>query len=356
MNRYYHFLLPIVLVLFFACEKPVQMVSLDTNKLPYPKLSDYHFFTGEMKALQPNEKVVPYTLNTPLFSDYAHKARFVWMPAGKSATYTKESILDFPEQTVLIKTFYYPQDFSKPEKDWNIIETRLLVKIKEEWKAYTYIWNKDMTDAELDIVGDTRAMSWKDEQGKTQEVKYLIPNKNQCKSCHNSQEKLQPIGPKANNLNKAYAYSSQETKNQLEKWAEVGYLTGYNKAETQAKMPDWADKNAPLDARARAYLEVNCGHCHNEKGPGGSSGLSLTYQEMDIHKIGLCKSPVATGRGSEGLLYDIHPQSPDSSILLQRMISNDPGNMMPEIGRGMIHTEGVELIRAWIKGLEGKCK
>ena len=78
---------------------------------PYEKLSQYQFFKGNLADLQPNDRVIPYDLNSPLFSDYAHKARFVWMPEGTSASYTTESVLDFPKGAAIIKNFYYENDF-----------------------------------------------------------------------------------------------------------------------------------------------------------------------------------------------------------------------------------------------------
>ena len=53
---------------------------------------------------------------------------------------------------------------------------------------------------------------------------------------------------------------------------------------------------AKLEDRARAYLDVNCGHCHNPKGPADTSGLWLDAAHHDPRRLGLCKPPVAAGR------------------------------------------------------------
>lgn len=349
-RRFSQITLLISATLFFSCHHETPPVAIDFGKIPYEKLSDYHFFTGDMQDLLPNSQVLPYDLNSPLFTDYAHKVRFVWMPKGVSAHYTQVGILDFPNQSILIKTFFYPQDFAKPADNKQLIETRLLVKNKDTWQAYTYVWNENQTEAVLDVVGDTRKMEWKDETGNLQTANYVIPNKNQCKSCHNFKENLLPIGPKVANLNKDFVYSDKESKNQLEKWAEMGYLTGFDAQQIHPKMAQWDHpQSGTLHERAMAYLDINCGHCHNPNGPGGSSGLTLTYQEKDLHKIGLYKSPIAAGTASGGLLYDIQAGKPDSSILLRRMLSTNPGEMMPEVGRTKVHTEAVTLIRTWIQ-------
>jgi hypothetical protein len=83
--------------------------------------------------------------------------------------------------------------------------------------------------------------------------------------------------------------------------------------------------------------------------------LHLTSLEKDPAHLGFCKSPVAAGKGSGGLRYDIHPGQPDSSILVYRMQQQDPGVRMPELGRQLLHEEGVALIREWIASLPGDC-
>jgi len=60
---------------------------------------------------------------------------------------------------------------------------------------------------------------------------------------------------------------------------------------------------------------------------------------------------VATGRGSGSLKYSIVPGGADKSILLYRMISTDPGIMMPESGRSLTHTEAIEMIEDWISSM-----
>ena len=106
-------------------------------------------------------------------------------------------------------------------------------------------------------------------------------------------------------------------------------------------------------------MDVNCGHCHNPQGTANTSGLYLTSSEMDLMRLGVCKVPVSAGQGSGDLLFDIVDGKPEESILLRRMDSTVPKVMMPELGRTLIHREGVELIREWIRSLRsgrGECK
>ena len=114
----------------------------------------------------------------------------------------------------------------------------------------------------------------------------------------------------------------------------------------------WDDpKSGTLDARARAWLEINCAHCHNPQGPARNSGLDLLASQQKPTSFGIGKPPVAAGIGSGGLAFDIVPGQPDKSILVYRIASTHPGIMMPELGKRLVHDEGVALIREWIAAM-----
>lgn len=319
---------------------------------PHKLLSEYGFFDGELAHLNPGEGVLPYDLNTPLFSDYSQKARFVWMPDGTSASYTEDHVLDFPIGAVLIKNFFYNHDDRDPSLGRKIVETRLLINRGEEWDAYGYIWDEDQKDASYTIVGDIKDISWVDIDGKDRQVNYIIPNKNQCKSCHAYKEKLMPIGPKARNLNKSFAYHDLSA-NQLDRWQEVGYLTG-DLPDHKPAVAQWDNSEEDLHKRAMAYLDINCGHCHNPNGAGHTSGLTLLAESEPGLKLGIYKPSVAAGAGTGGFTYGIDPGSPESSIMIYRMATDNPGAMMPEVGRQLVHAEGVALISEWIDQLPAK--
>ncbi len=343
-------------ILHTRCGRPATAaVHFDPGAVPYPRLSEYRFFTDLPRQI-PNERVLPYELITPLFTDYAHKARFVWMPAGVNATVGEAGELVFPNHTVLIKTFYYPADYSAPEKDWDGVETRLLIKRQGDWEAYTYVWDENQSDARLTRVGAFREVSWIDPAGRAQRIEYVAPNQNQCKSCHNRNNRIEPIGPKVRNLDKAVRYPDGLTANQLDRWQSQGLLAAGDWPDAFPALADWTDTAAyDLNQRALAYLDVNCGHCHRPDGPAHTTGLYLTYDQTEPTRLGICKPPVAAGKGSGGRRFGIAPGKPDASILVYRMESNDPGVMMPELGRVIPHREGIDLIREWIAGLEGGC-
>ncbi len=325
-------------------------VKTKTSK-PNQKLSEYHFFKGNIADQIPDNEVFPYHLATPLFSDYAEKLRFISLPQNTKITYSPKDVFGFPVGTTIIKTFYFPNDFRKPESGRKLMETRLLVHETEGWKAYEYIWNREQTDAFLEITGGKQAIEYVDLKGKTQKRDYLMPNQNQCKSCHNRDEKTVPIGPTARQLNSDLDYG-QGLENQLVHLQKLNYLDSLPSLSTIEKAAIWNNSNTgSLNDRARIWLDINCAHCHNDHGPAKTSGLNLSIHETDLSKLGINKTPVAAGRGSGNKIYDIFPGKPDKSILLYRLQNTDPGIMMPETGRTIVHHESVELIKEWIKGL-----
>ena len=336
-----------VVGLLLGCKSTVQ-VHLDPEREPFERLSDYHFFTGKLSDLHPAEKVLPFAPVATLFSDYAEKSRFVWMPVGASAIFNPDVTFAFPAGAVLIKNFFYPRDDDSRE----IVETRLLVKRADGWDALTYVWNDQQTEAYLEIVGSDKMIVATLPDGSVEPFQYVIPNKNQCKSCHEFNKKLEPIGPKARNLDFEMAYLSGPA-NQLDKWVEMGYLD--RRSEISNPLVDWSDEAMPIHDRALSYLEINCGTCHQQGGAAYVSGLYLTHSTDDPSQLGVCKGPVSAGKGSGGLKYDIVPGQPQASILVHRMITQDPGAMMPEIGRKLVHQEGVALISQWISEMDGGC-
>lgn len=341
---------------FQKCVQTAKGVNIDVSLPAFDQLSKYQFFVGDIKELSPNKDVLPYDLNNALFTDYADKLRFVWMPKGVAAEYhNSDEVLGLPVGAVLIKNFFYNNEANDLSKGRRIIETRLLVNRGEKWDALTYVWNDEQTDAMLTGIGDIKKVSWVNASGENMNINYVVPDKNQCKGCHEYKGKLMPIGPKVRNINKIYKYIDGE-QNQLEKWASVGYLSNFKKDEEPPRTAQWDNpESGTLHQRAMGYLDINCGHCHNPNGPGGVSGLNLSYFNELGPTLGICKSPVSAGKGSGGNHFDIVPGNPDKSILLYRMESTDPGAMMPEVGRTVVHVEGVELIREWITKMEGEC-
>ena len=357
-----------------GCDAPREAVTIHEHNAVPDNLSDWHVVEAIDGKLVLNERVTPYDLNTALFTDYAHKLRTVWMPEGANAVYGEDDF-DYPVGTVISKTFYYPlatdgsvlntddysADFAGSGLNLNkvkLIETRLLVKRVDGWQALPYVWNEAQTDAVLEIAGDAKRLQLVSADGSSERFTYVVPDANQCAGCHadnHTQKAIRPIGPRARHLNKDYAYQ-EGTENQLLYWQQMGYLSGLPELAAVPRNVDYKDVAASLDERARSYLDINCGHCHNPSGAADTSGLMLYGAEHDMRRLGVCKPPVAAGTGSGDRLFAIVPGSPEASILNFRVESTDPGAMMPELGRSLAHKEGAELLKQWIASMPGSCK
>ncbi len=313
------------------------------------QLSEYAFFTGPLANLQTASNVFPYEVNAPLFSDYAEKARFIYLPAGTKMQYSANASFDYPEGAVLIKNFYYWKNAAQPEQGRRIIETRLLLKDAKSWKALEYVWNMEQSDASLEVAGGVTPVSWQMANGKQQRIDYTIPNLNQCKGCHSYKGQFTPIGTTTKQLN----MNLPGGENQLLLFQKRGILDlpEHFDPSQAAHLADYR-KPGNTDAAARAYLDSNCAHCHNPHGPAGTSGMFLNVEENNPEHLGIGKPPVAAGRGSGKRKFGIVPGKPAESILLFRMEDNDPGIRMPEIGRQLMHEEGVALIKNWIREMK----
>jgi uncharacterized repeat protein (TIGR03806 family) len=335
-----------IVVLLASCARaPVAVKSFVEE--PFPEnLSDWHLFIGHGQALQPNQGVLPYDLNTPLFSDYALKYRFVWMPPGTAAHYHEEQAFDFPVGAILAKTFAFPGSGGQQR----LIETRLLIRGKSGWVGLPYVWNERQTDAQLQLAPDPVSINYSDPAGHKHEFTYFIPNANECKQCHENARVMLPIGPKARNLNKEYAYPDGAA-NQLARWTQVGYLQGAPSPQNAPRAARWdMPVSGTLEQRARAYLDNNCAHCHQPGATAGYTGFDLRLTSGGLTTLGLCKSPNSAGRVGT-LVYDLVPGKPEESILVARMESTRPKEMMPQIGRSVVHEEGLALIREWVRSL-----
>lgn len=316
------------------------------------RLSSYRLF-DDANAQAPADGVVPFELNTPLFSDYADKSRFLFVPPGEAMQWDDVESFAMPVGTIIAKTFWYPHDKRDPAAGRDLIETRILLHRADGWEAAAYVYDDADEEAHLAVAGARVDVAWTHDDGEARTVEFAVPDKNQCKNCHEETSgTMAPLGPKARHLNRQGAAGQG---NQLAHWRELGALT---QAPPEASWPRAAVASDPasgtLEERARAWLDISCAHCHNPRGAARTTGLDLSITAQPA-ALGVCKSPVATGRGSAGRLYDIVPGRPDESILTARIESNEPEVKMPELGRTVTDDAGVALVREWIAAMPGAC-
>lgn len=300
-------------------------------------LSAYGFFNGG--ADKPAPRLIPYSLKTPLFSDYAEKQRFISLPKGAKLTVGADGRVSFPVGTTLIKSFGYPD----ASGNWKIIETRLLIHRREGWVALPYVWRADGKDAELKLGGTRVPVSFTKPSGEAMSISYAVPNKNQCKQCHSTKDAITPIGPVWQNLDFPDARALRLF---------LSHFESLNQVPPPTKLLWDEPKSIVTERSAMAYLKVNCGHCHKPSGSASNSGLFFDDHDGGGAALGIGKRPVAAGRGSGNFDFVIEPGHPERSILIHRMKSTDPGVAMPELGRATAHDEGIKLLEDWIRAMK----
>lgn len=321
---------------------------------PFLALSSYNFFAGAIKSLSPNARVIPYKPISSLFSDYALKKRFIWMPEDVTGSYNGDGEpLDFPTGTVLIKNFYYENVL--PSNTTQLIETRLLYKTEEGYKFAEYFWNDDQTEAFLDVAGDGayKDISWI-QNGMQRNITYRMPAGSECFTCHKSNALNAPIGLKPQSLNSNYNYP-EGTENQLTKLTNVGYLEN-NLPEEIVTVIDYVDQSQPLDLRVRSYLDINCASCHQDEGHCNYRSMRFAFDENELlENRGVCIDPDDSFPELEHQKI-IKPGDPENSVLFARLSTNAQNRKMPLLGRNSIHEEGLELLEEWILSLTDSCE
>jgi len=312
-------------------------------------LSSYRLFT-DIPGQVPAAGVTPYLLNTPLFSDYTDKHRFLWIPPGETIQWSDVDTLDLPVGTLIAKTFAYLDDLRVPTGGRRLLETRILTRRATGWEGAAYVHDAATGDAVITSGAKTIDVTWIHDDGLPRTNAYVVPSKNQCKNCHDEHDEVTtPIGPKARHLNRD---------GQLEALIARGVLVGAPADPlTWPRSPVFDDPSTgTVDERARAWLDINCAHCHNPTGAARVSGLDLSIGQTEMFQLGVCKPPVAAGQGSGGREWGIVPGMPDASILVYRIESTEADVKMPELGRNLVHTEGVAVVREWITGMTGTCQ
>ena len=339
-------------------------VTLNPNTKAPAKLSMTALLRAVQGTISHHPELVPYTLNTPLFSDYAVKKRAIWLPPGTAMTYVPNGPFAFPEGSIVVKSFLFPTDLRQPEKNLRWIETRVLVKRGTQWRAWPYIWDEDGADATLKVSGAVTEISFIDDAGENKTSNYLIPQRNQCLDCHDTTDGTETttdlIGIKARHLNRDYPHDGVAV-NQLDDWQQKGLLKGLPALDSVDRAFDFEQVEqtgvaklsaADVGKATRDYLDIGCAHCHSPQAvEGQTSQLYLNYDNEDSFLLGVCKSPSSAGKGGLGREFNIVPGQPDKSILLYRLETLELGAMMPDIGRSLVHVRGVELVRRWIAEL-----
>jgi uncharacterized repeat protein (TIGR03806 family) len=358
LQRYTLQLFGFLLLITFGCSSSdgdyedikVSPVVVDLTQVPYATLSEYKFFDGLLKNQKPAYGVLPYQPASELFTDYADKKRFLWLPKGTKATYNEAGkIIEFPIGSALIKTFYYSN--SQPTNTARLIETRVMIKKQTGWIYAEYVWNETQTEAVYQMGGSTLPISWKNASGELKSATYRIPSKQECATCHTVSNNNTPIGIKPQNINFELNYDGM-SKNQLAKLIEFGYLEN-NLPTTITSTVNYKDTSKSLNLRVRSYFDSNCAHCHQDGGHASAYILRFAFDKTNSSpNLGICLPASHAVPGNPATTL-VKPFDTNRSLLFYRVTTNDLNYRMPYLGRTIRDEESIVLISEWINSLTG---
>ncbi len=296
------------------------------------KLSETGCFLADDPRV-PAASLVPYDINSPLWSDGTEKSRWMSLPSSGKITVRNDGSFDFPPGTVLVKEF---------RLGGKRIETRLFVRHTDgSWAGYTYEWNDDESDAVLLPHGKSKEIG-----GQT----WTYPSRSQCITCHNAAAGG-AIGPELAQLDRPHTYPDGTTVNQLDKLAAMGVFSA-PLPEERHPLPSPSDTSASIEDRARSYLHANCAFCHRPQGPGrGAADLrfSRTFKGTRV-----CNAEPETGDLGIADAKIVVPGDPSKSLLSVRMHRTDDARM-PPIGTSVVDPLGTSVVDEWIASLT-ECK
>lgn len=320
---------------------------------PYEKLSEWHLF-ADGAGLTPAERVWPYEVISPLFSDYTTKTRYLYVPPGEQIQYKDTDVWQFPVGTILVKVFGHAPKVSEPDVDVTLRETRLLCLGEDGWVPHTYVWDEEQKDATREVAGKFIEVAFEGPDGEPIETNYRVPNTNECKTCHASDDIVHPIGPRTRQLD-----FEVNGENQLEALQRDGLFAEDPPPYAEREhLVDPRDTSQDLFLRVRSYWDSNCASCHRDGNEAQQSGLYLGFDRTDPamlddqSTIGLCKTPTSAGGANCGNDVDVVPGDPDASIMVCRMSVEEPKWRMPPLGSLVVHQEGLALMREWIASLD----
>jgi uncharacterized repeat protein (TIGR03806 family) len=344
-----------------------RLVKAPPGESPLPKWLSQTGLFKDVRTLTPSPGVIPYTVNSPLWSDGAEKLRWIMLPGdGQDPEPTADHIeftatgnWAFPAGTVFVKHFELPCD----ERDPAVVkrlETRLLV-CQTDGGVYgvTYKWNDDGTDAELLAGGPREDVTITTADGGTRTQPWQYPSRENCLVCHNKQAGY-VLGVNARQLNGDYRYpGTSVVTNQLQEWGRVGMFTRtLDEAEIAAtsRLVAIGDTSATLEDRVRSYLDANCSHCHL---PGGARANFDARFDTPLERQNLIDGPLATQAPVRGAAV-VRPGDPFRSQLVTRMLDatlptqplTEPTKPMPALGVLHRDHEAIRVLTEWVDSLD----
>jgi len=329
--------------------KPVQL------RQAFPRrLSETGLFAS-VKDYAPAPGVMPYNIKVELWADGATAERWLAIPGlGQLGVETRMDRMrgwirgawTYPKDSVLAKTLSLELERGNPASRRRL-ETQILHFDGADWRAYDYVWNDEQTDAVLaPAAGGERAFVVKDPEapGGERRLKWRFASRSECLICH-TPKSATVLGFKPPQLD-VHARHGPGAASQLQALEQAGLFLEPAKpprlpAPSRAEITEF-------EQRARAYLQVNCAHCHQPE--GASAAVIDVRNEVPLAKTRTLREPPTQGGFGIPDAQIIAPGDPFHSVLLYRLAKLGAGHM-PHIGSSSVDLEAVRLMKDWIQQL-----
>jgi uncharacterized repeat protein (TIGR03806 family) len=306
------------------------------------RLSQLGIFEEPLAELVPRAGVVPYDVIVSLYSDGAQKRRFMILPPGTQLSGRGAEAPDrwqVPTGTYFVKAFYFPKDARDASLGMQLVETRFLVKRDQGYDVSTYLWDADQHDAVASGGNVDVSVQWIDTTGAERLEAFHVPGTSMCQSCHSDRA----LGIRTRQMDVRGTYPGGLS-------SQIDFLVASGLLDARPAEPVVLvdpSGGAPLDARARSYLDANCSHCHGPQGLAAGTGVLFDYEHTTHDRLPLCRPTEAV----DGKNHVIVPGHPESSEFLARMESSDPFVRMPMGPTRIPDGVGIQVLSQWVAAM-----
>lgn len=317
------------------------------------KLSETRLFAS-LSKLTPSSALLPYEVNSPLWSDGALKFRWMAIPTETRIGFQASGEWKFPDGSLFVKHFELPRTGpgGKPLANTRL-ETRVLVRDANGYVyGASYRWRTDQSDADLVETGQSaQVVVVAGSKGTPDKVQtWFFPGRQDCLTCH-TRASGGVLGINTRQLNRPFRYPSGVTDNQLHA---LSAMQMFDAPPTEASLaalgrlaaPDDLDES--VEVRARSYLDSNCAHCHR---PGGVHAFWDARYETALHETGIINGLVNNSLGQAGAKV-VAPGDWTRSILFQRISVAGQPHSMPPLAKQRVDRTGIGLIAEWIAQMD----
>jgi len=339
-------LAPLKLLLALALGGALSLAAAGPSPAPPGLLSKTGLY-ADMATKRVDPKNLSYSPQYPLWSDGAHKRRWVYLPAGRRIDAARQDDWVFPVGTRFWKEFTFDTR----------VETRYIEKVRPgAWRFATYVWNADESDA---LLAPERGLKNNHDLGDG--IRHDIPGVLDCRTCHEGQGSEVILGFSALQLSPDRDAMAPHAETLEPGMITLTTLVSQNRIA--AASPTWRDTPPRIAAetpRARAalgYLHGNCGGCHRAGDTLASVGMflrhSLATTTADDEPGMVTTSGAPSKYAVPGVVgeptYRIKAGDPDRSALVFRMSSRNPLTQMPPLGTKLVDRDALALIKQWIR-------